>query len=218
MRNRTFKFTLGFVIVGLVIFTLVIFAQRNAILTYQQNLPYARLSDQVENQVLYARLWLDQLKGGDKTINFDSDVLGQLSRTKNLLEGMYDGKETEAGTFKKATDEEARALLKETIYNIQNLADISQLRWNSKTEIITPATDSTAAVYDTKSVEVLNLQLDGSFRNFQTSATRFTEYINQHLTSTASSINVFSWVAVLGLASSFVAGSILYYRRSEEHT
>ena len=212
MRNRTLKFTLGFIVVGLVIIILVIFVQRDAIRTYQQNLPYVRLSDQVGNQVLYARLWLDQLKGGDKTIKFDSDILGPLSNTKTLLEGMYDGKETEVGTFKKTTDEEARALLKETIYNIQNLADISQLRWNSKTEIIVPATDSTAAVYDTKSAEVLNLQLDGSFRNFQTSAIRFTEYINQHLTSTASLLNVLSWIAILGLTSTFVAGSFFYYR------
>ena len=32
---------------------------------------------------------------------------------------MYEGKETEFGTFEKAEDEDSKAILKETIYNIQ---------------------------------------------------------------------------------------------------
>ena len=167
MRNRAKKFTLGFIIVGFVITTLIIFVQRDAINAYHKNLPYVRLIDLLQSQVEHANIWVGQLKGDDKNLNFERDVSAPLSKTQLLLEGMYDGKETEIGTFEKAKDEETRALLKEGIYNIKNLSQTSQLRQNTKNEIVAEATDSTAVVFDTKPVEALNLQLDAAFRSFQ---------------------------------------------------
>jgi hypothetical protein len=79
MRNRALKFTLGFIIVSLVITTLIIFVQRNAINTYHKNLSYASLRDQVKSQTAQANLWIEQVKHAEANLNFERDVLQSLS-------------------------------------------------------------------------------------------------------------------------------------------
>src|SRR5688572_3024788 len=159
MKNRALKFTLGFVIVGLIVVTLVSVVQRGAIDAYHTNLPYVRLSDQLKSQVTQANLWVEHVKRADEKLNFERDVREPLLKSKGLLESMYEGKETDLGTFEKAEDEDLKAILKENIYNIQSLLESSDARWQAKPQVIAAATDSTAEVIDTQSFNVLNLQL-----------------------------------------------------------
>lgn len=219
MRNRALKFTFIFAVISVVIITLVIVVQRGAVNAYDHNLPYVKLNDQLKAQIAQSNLWVEQVKKADPSLNFERDVLAPLASSKLLVESMYEGKETEFGTFEKAEEEEARAILKEGIYNIQSLVNASQARWQAKPQIITAATDSTAAVVDTKSFDLLNLQLDASVKDFQRVSDRLVDYIEGHVLAKATSLKVLSWMSIFILIASFGGIGVVYYRlfnRSEE--
>ena len=71
MRNRAFKFTLGFTIGSLVIITLIVFVQRSAIKISKRNLPYVKLSEGLGAQIAQANLWVVQVKKSDPNLNFE---------------------------------------------------------------------------------------------------------------------------------------------------
>ena len=211
MRNRALKFTLGFGIVGLVVMILVTVVQRGAINAYHNNLPYVRLSDQLKSQVAQSNLWVEHVKRVDSKLNFERDVRDPLSRSKVHLEAMYEGKETDLGTFEKAEDEDLQAILKESIYNIQNLLESTQARWQAKPQVIAAATDSTAEVVDTQSFNVLNLQVDASLKDFQRTSDRLITYIDQQILSRTTTLNVLSWVSIVVLLGALVSIGIFLY-------
>jgi hypothetical protein len=215
MRNRALKFTLGFVIVGLGILILISVVQRGAINAYHNNLPYVRLSDHLKNQVAQSNLWVEHVKRVDPRLNYERDVREPLSKCKVLLESMYDGKETDLGTFDKADDEDLKAILKENIYNIQNLLESTQARWQAKPQIIAAATDSTAEVIDTQSFNVLNLQVDASLKDFQRVSERLINHIDQEILGSTATLNVLSWISIFGLVIALVSLGFFLYRLFE---
>src|SRR4051812_31936935 len=99
--TKAVRFTLIFAGVGLVTTFLIIYVQRNTITTYSRNLPLLTLGDNIKNRTTKAHLWLEELMEGDKTLNFDADVLSLFISSQQLLESAYDGKSTELGTFEK---------------------------------------------------------------------------------------------------------------------
>ena len=120
MRNRAFKFTLVFAGASLLLICLVAFVQRQAIKISNRNLPYVKLSDGLGAQISQADFWIAQVKKSDPNLNFERAVLEPLSNSKLLLESMYEGKETEFGSFEKP-DDESKAVLKESIFNVDQL-------------------------------------------------------------------------------------------------
>ncbi|HZB15329.1 MAG TPA: GAF domain-containing protein, partial [Chryseolinea sp.] len=212
MKNRALKFTLGFVAVGLIILILISVVQRGAINAYDTNLPYVRLSDQLKSQVTQSNLWVEHVKRADPKLNFERDVKEPLSKSKMLLEAMYEGKETELGTFEKAEAEDLKAILKENIYNIQNLLESSQARLEAKPQVIAAATDSTAEVVDTQSFNVLNLKVDASLKDFQRVSDRLINYVDQQIVSGTATLNVLSWISIFVLLGGLVALGISLYR------
>ncbi|HEX6224270.1 MAG TPA: GAF domain-containing protein [Chryseolinea sp.] len=212
MRNRALKFTLGFVVVGLVILILISAVQRGAINTYHNNVSYIRLSDRIKHQLAQSNLWVEHVKRVDPKLNFERDVREPLSNTKVLLQAVYDGKETELGLFEKAEDEELKAILKENIYNIENLLEASQARLLAKPQVIVAATDSTAEVIDTQSFNVLNLQVDASLKDFQRVSDRLTSYIDDQILGSTATLNVFSWISIFALLGVIVALGFFLYR------
>jgi PAS domain S-box-containing protein len=212
MSNRSLKFVLGISIISLGIIAFIIFVQRSAISAFENDLPYVKLSDQLKGQVAQSNLWIAQVKKGDDKLNFDRDVIQPLSETKTLIEAMSEGKETEYGSFERPADEASQALLKEASYSIQNLVEVSQSRWTAKPEVITPATDSTAEVLDTKSFDVLNLELDASLREFQRVSTRLAAYVDQTVSAQNSRLNVLAWISILILTCLLAGISWLLYR------
>ena len=65
MRNRAFKFTLVFAIASLLIISLVVFVERQAIKISNKNLPYVKLSDGLGAQMAQADFWIVQVKKSD---------------------------------------------------------------------------------------------------------------------------------------------------------
>ena len=212
MSNRALKFTLGFGIAGLFVLILITVVQRGAINAYHNNLPYVRLSDQLRSQAAQSNLWVEHVKRVDPKLNFERDVREPLSRTKVLLESIVEGKATDLGTFEKAEDEDLQAILKETIYNIQNLLESTQGRWQARPQVIAAATDSTAEVVDTQSLNVLNLQVDASLKDFQRASDRFITYIDHQILSDTTTLNLLSWLSIVTLLAAIVSIGIFLYR------
>ena len=128
---------------------------------------------------------------------------------------MYEGKETAFGEFE-MPDDESRAVLKESIFNVDQLLEVSRARWEAKPKIIVPATDSTEAIVDTKSLDVLNLQLDASAKSFQRASDRLIDHIDTHLLSETGVLNLFSWVSIFALTGSCVLVGFIGYRLVEK--
>jgi PAS domain S-box-containing protein len=212
MSNRSLKFVLGISIISLGIIVFISLVQLGAINAFADNLPYIKLSDKLKSEVAQLHRWAEQVKKTDDKLNLERDVIAPLSETKVLVESMSEGRETEFGTFEKPDDEESQALLKEATYNIQNLLDVSQSRWNAKPEVITPATDSTAAVLDTKAFELLNLELDASVREFQRVSTQLLTYMDQTVLAQNSRLNILAWISVFVLACGLGGACFLLYR------
>jgi PAS domain S-box-containing protein len=202
MRNRAFKFALAFAIGSLIIISLVVFVERSAIKISNRNLPYVKLSEGLGAQVTQANFWIVQVKKSDPNLNFERAVAEPLSTSKQLLESMYEGQETEFGAFEKPEDDESKAILKESISNVDQLLEISRARWQAKPQVIVPATDSTDAIIDTKSLDVLNLQLDVSAKNFQRATDRLIDHIDNNVLSSTTILDVLSWVSILALTGS----------------
>ena len=125
---------------------------------------------------------------------------------------MYEGKETEFGSFEAPDDEESKAILKESIYNVDHLLESSRARWQAKPQVIAPATDSTAAIVDTQSLDVLNLQLDASAKGFQRTSDRLINHIDKHVLGGTGLLNTFSWISILMLIGSSGAVGFIFYR------
>src|SRR4030095_8444810 len=108
MRNRALKFTIIFAFVGIIITLLIAYVERGMLGTYRQNLPYLTLLDDVKNQVTRSHLWLEELIAGDASLTYERDVQAPLKSALDALQGAYDGKNTELGSFSKVHEEETR--------------------------------------------------------------------------------------------------------------
>lgn len=215
MRNRAFKFTLVFAITSAIVVALVVFVQRQAIKISNKNLPYVKLSDGLGAQISQTDFWIVQVKKSDPNLNFERAVIEPLSNSKVLMESMYEGRETEFGEFEKP-DEESKAVLKESIFNVDQLLEISRARWEAKPQVVVPATDSTEAIVDTKSLDVLNIQLEASAKNFQRASDRLISHIDTHLLSKTGVLNLFSWISIFALIGSCAFVGFMGYRLLEK--
>ncbi len=212
MRNRALKFTLGFAIGSLVIITLIVFVQRSAIKINKRNLPYVKLSDGLGAQIAQANLWVVQVKKSDPNLNFDRAVVEPLSNSKLLLESMYEGKETEFGSFEPPDDDESKAILKESIHNVEQLLETSRARWQAKPRVIEEATDSTEAIVDTQSLDALNLQLEASAKGFQRTSDRLIDHIEEDVLADTGLLNIFSWISIVTLIGSLASVGFIFYK------
>ena len=211
MRNRAFKFALGFAIGSLIIIALIAFVQRSAIEISSRNLPYVKLSDGLVAQATQANLWIVQVKKSDPNLNFEGAVAEPLSQNKLLLESMYDGKETEFGRFE-TPDDEVRSILKESISNVDQLLEVSRARWQAKPQVIVPATDSTEAIVDTKTLDFLNVQLDASTKNFQRASDRLIDHIENNILSGVGMLDALSWISIFVLTGSLAWVGFIGYK------
>ena len=73
--SKALRYTLIFAAVGVITLFLIVYVQRNTIFTYNKNLPYISLGDNIKNRTTKAHLWFEELMAVDNSINFDKDVL-----------------------------------------------------------------------------------------------------------------------------------------------
>src|SRR6476620_6334697 len=141
MKSMAVRYTLSLAAMGFIITLLVVYVNQNMQNTYEQNLPYVNLGDNLKNRTTKGHLWFEEAMAGDASVDFEKDVIQIFTSSRDILQGAYDGQETELGAFK-LSDEETQAILKEAILGVENLTASARQRWDFKKQSATAVTDS----------------------------------------------------------------------------
>ena len=210
MKKRAIQYALFFLLVGVLLTVLIGYVERKTIKSYEDNLPYISLGENIKNRTMQARLNLEQIKGGEASLNYNNDVLPGLTSSLSLLNAAYSGKSNDEGNFVKS-NEETRALIKETILNLEKLIGAVDVE-----KTIVPAavmTDSTGAIISSPRDD---RQLNTAFQQVQTALDRLIVQVNQDVNSDRTSLNIYSWVSILLLSIVFLCLGFVLYKMQEK--
>ncbi len=184
--TKALRYTVIFATIGIVTTFLVVYVQRNTINTYNKNLPYISLGDNIKNRTTKAHLWFEELLAGDNSLKFEGDILPMFTSSQQILQGAYDGTSTELGTFQKTNDEETRAILKESIIAIEALTNSAKERY---------ATHQVNAGTTDQAGGTLDQQFDASYDSFQKSMEKLVAHVGMNVSRDTASLNTLSWVS-----------------------
>jgi hypothetical protein len=233
MKNRALKYTLGFAAIGIIITVLVFYVQRSTLSTYQRNLPYLSLGDKIKNNTTLGHLAMEEAIGGDKSVDFERDVMNRFTTSRDLLQAAYDGKESALGTFQKIDNEDVRALLKTSIFNIEKLIQGARARWEARSQATSaPAAivsdvmmtdDSTMASMPEPVVTEPPIRLDIAggkldqafdveFDDFQVTLDKLTKHFKTTVESDSTYLSSISWVSIALMIGAFVILCVLLFR------
>lgn len=201
--TRALRYTLIFAAVGVITLFLIVYVQRNTIHTYNKNLPYISLGDNIKNRTTKAHLWFEELMAGDNSINFETDVLVLFTSSQEILKGAYDGQTTELGEFIKTNDEETRVILKESIVAIDNLTTAAKERW---------AAHQASAGTGEEAGGDLDQQFDERYEAFQKSMDKLVDHVRANVKTDTSNLNTLSWVTSALVLGTFSILTFLVFR------
>ncbi len=216
-KSMTIRYTISLAITGIVITLLVWYVNQDMHNTYKQNLPYVNLGDNLKNRTTKGHLWFEEVMAGDNSIDFDKDVIPLFASSRDILQGAYDGKETELGTFK-IQDEETSAILKEAIIGVENLTASAQQRWDFKRQNASTQIDSTGVDTGEAAGGKLDQEFDASYEELQATFDKLVEHVNKRVKADSSFLSVLSWVSVVLILGIFVMLCFFVFRilRSNE--
>ncbi len=196
MKKKGVQYTVILASIGVAITLLVLYVSRNMQNTHERNLPYVKLADNLKNKTTKAHLWMEEAMAGDQRVDFDKDVLPLLTSSRDILQGAYDGKETELGIFT-ISDEETSVLLKEAIVGVENLITSAQQRWDIKIENATAQNDSTTVDSGENAGGKLDQEFDLAYEGLQTTFDRIVTHVDKRIKADSSLLTVLSWVSAV---------------------
>jgi PAS domain S-box-containing protein len=204
MKKRALQYTIVFVIIGVIVTALMIYVQRKSANAYQQNFLFVKLSDNVRNRVTNGRLSLEELIAGNRNINFNRDVVNRITSARDILQGAYDGRETELGKFAKAKDEDTKALLKEATHDAEKLSEAAKDRWNF-------VADTTSASKGITEDEV-DKQFIAAYEKFHTTLNKLAGTLDNNFKSETDFVFSLSWLSIIILGASYILLGLLIYK------
>jgi hypothetical protein len=210
-RSFSIRYTIYLAITGAVITLLVWYVNQNMQNTYEQNLPYVTLGDNLKTKTTKGHLWFEELMAGDQSLDFEKDVISLFNNSRSLLQDAYDGKENELGKFE-ITDEETSALLKEAIIGVENLTGAAKERWEFKKQNATVQLDSGAVDTGEAAGGKLDQQFDASFEELQSTFDKLVAHVNKKVQRDSSFLVVLSWISVALIFGIFVMLCFFVYR------
>lgn len=179
--SKAQRYTITISIVGLLLAALTFFVQRKLLKTSSENLPLVTLPQHVKGQVIQSHLWFEELIAGDNTLNFEKNVIAPLVASRDILQNAYDGKQTSLGKFEKGTVE-LRALLKETVIDIDRLADAGKQLWAAKS-----AGDS---------VEIKEKEFDVTYKSVMARVDYLNDVLTEEVQGRTTAMEIESWVTL----------------------
>ncbi len=130
--NNSLKVAILIFIVGSIIpFSVGYFTNRISN-SYQHNLPYISLGDNIKNKTTKGHLWFEEFMAGDSSINFKKDVIALFEDSKTILLTAQKSGDTELGHFNKTEDEELLKSLDKATKHLTELIDFTHLRYQNK--------------------------------------------------------------------------------------
>jgi PAS domain S-box-containing protein len=215
--SKALRYTMIFAAVGILVTFLIVYVQRNTLATYNQNLPFISLGDNIKNRSTQAHLWFEELIAGDQNLHFEKDVLTLFVSCQQILEGAYEGKTTELGSFQKPTDEETRALLKQSIIDIEKLTLSARERWATGKASINVSVPDSLTSQDGHAGGEQDEKFDQLYQTFQTSMNHLIDHLKKNVAADIRRVNIFSWITSGIVLISFVFLCTLIYRRQNEN-
>lgn len=217
MKKKGVQYTIILASIGVAITLLVLYLSQNMQNTHQRNLPYVKLADNLKNKTTKAHLWMEEGIAGDQSIDFNKDVLPLLTSSRDILQGAYDGKETELGKFT-ISDEETSALLKEAIVGVENLSTYALQRWEVKKQNANAQSDSTIVDSGEHAGGKLDQEFDLAYEGLQATFDRIVTHVDNRVKADSSLLTALSWVSAVLIFGIFAVLCFFVYRilRSNE--
>lgn len=201
--SKALRYTLIFASVGVITLFLIVYVQRNTLHTYNKNVPYISLGDNIKNRTTKAHLWFEELMAGDNSITFEKDVLILFTSSQEILKGAYDGELTELGQFIKTDDEETRVILKESIVAVDNLTTAAKERW---------AAHKASAGTGEEAGGNLDQQFDERYEAFQKTMDKLVEHVRANVQKDTSNLSTLSWLTSAMVLGTFSILTFLVFR------
>jgi PAS domain S-box-containing protein len=205
--TKAARYVLIFCVVGVVVTVLVAYVQQTIVSTYNQNLPFVALGDHIKNRSTKAHLWLEELLAGDRTINFETNVLGELLASKKILESAYAGQPSELGTFARPTDEETKVILKQSIVDLEKLIAITRERWAAQKQVA----DQASGFSETAGAN-FDQDFDTQFSAFQLTLDRLLAHLKTSVQTESEGLNTLSILSIGIVFISLIFLCVLFFR------
>lgn len=193
--SRSLRYSLFFAAIGILTTVLTIYVQRTTHTIYEKNIPFVAMGDHLKNRTTTAYLKFQELVNGSRSIVFKDHILNQLSASRNILQGAYDGKETALGKFYRSDDEETRALIKESLVDIENLIQTANTIWTTKQQQL--------AAGDAQAKEEAMQQFALLYTKLQSGLDRIANYVDGNLRADRRNLQILFWGSALILVAGF---------------
>jgi len=216
IRNTLILASIGFVVT-----LLVGYVFQNMQTTYDRNMPYVKLGDYLKNSTIQVRLNLERGIEGSPDVDYKKDVVGGLTTSNKLLQGVIDGQETILGKFWQTNDEETIAIIKKLNIDIENLILLADQRWEARNA--TAVVESTFSESDSTFVSdpistvstgpsALDQKFDASYTDLQLTLDSLVDHVTKRVQAEATFLSVLSWISVILIFIIFSFVSFFTYR------
>jgi PAS domain S-box-containing protein len=191
--SKALRYTIGLAVGGVLTTFAIIYAFTTTSTAFQQSVPVSSLADNIRSRTNAAHLWLEELINGDQSVTFEQHVMSPLTLSRDILQGAYDRKETIAGDFSHITDEDTRALIKESVIDLENVIVAANQQWElHKKNLGVP--DSLAATNTGEEDQ----KFDQVFAKLQSTLDRLNVHLAKNVSASAYQAKAIQW-AVAGL-------------------
>lgn len=217
MKTRLSVFlSISILLIGIIITVGVYFVQTNIIQTYDKNLPYISLGDNIKNKTTKGHLWFEELMAGDASIDFEKDVLRLLENSDQILKGALKGELTELGKFEKDKSQEVTRLIKQAEEKLEDFMERSKKRYEFKKERdrkiqLTNAKQDSVAHNEEQAGGELDQQFDAAYENLQKILDDVVNFTNKKVSNDIQFINIIAWATIICLMLIFVILAIVIY-------
>jgi PAS domain S-box-containing protein len=192
--SKATRYALVLAFVGLALTAIIFLSQRRVLRTSVENIPLALLARTANGELTQAHLWFEELLNGDNTVTFEKHVAQPLAAARDVLQAAYDGKESAIGNFQKG-DVETRALLKETIIDLDKLIESANNQWTTRDQ--------------SDSASVREQQFDNLYLKINSNLTKLQAILNSRVNDRDTEMHAGSWIVLIIVAASFLM--IVYF-------
>ncbi len=212
MKNRALKFTLIIAFIGLVITAIMTFLVWSPKSIEKRNAPLVALGVFVKVQVEQTAPLIGKAVEGDATVNFDKQILAPITSSRDLVQKAYDGQESNLGAFAKIEDEEAKIIYKETINDLDKLAETAKEKLAAHQLARSSVGDSAMEISTRQAAVAVDLKYEAAYQRTLVTVNRLATYLMTEALSYSSLFHRFSWIGIGVTAVAFIGISLFFFR------
>jgi PAS domain S-box-containing protein len=192
VSNKAIKYSIGLATIGAITILFIGYVERKTLATYNRNLPYINLGDNIKNRTTKGHLWFEELMAGDMSIDFEKDVLAMFISSREILHKATQGGETEIGVFQKLDDSTSLDVMNEGIKSLDELIIATNARSDFRIASLSKSIRGTGEEAGGK----LDQQFDTMYEKVQSSMDKLVAHINGIVQADAEFVNLLSWVSL----------------------